>query len=136
MTKTSKGTRKNRKHKPGIPTKFEPGFVARLDGRTEIYKALRERFDDLADDLGGVADLSGIKRSLLERFVWLEVTLTTIEAGMATADDVKSMGDILPRWIQATNSLLGIGKVLGLERQMKPMDLKTYTASKGNGEEQ
>jgi hypothetical protein len=98
----------------------------KLDQRTEMARCLRDRFEGIATDLGGIDSLSGIQASLLERFVFLEATLAKLERDMAMAKDSKGTSEIVARWIQACNALLGIGKTLGLERQMKAIDLKTY----------
>ena len=128
-----KTNRKNASDKPKKPpAKFEPGFLAKLDGRTELCRALRDRFDSIATDLGGVAELSVIKTSLLERFLWLESALANLEHTMGTATDAKTVSEIMCRWIQGVNSLLGIAKVLGIERQQRTIDLSTYIAE-GNG---
>jgi hypothetical protein len=110
---------------------FEPGFLAKLDRRTEVARLLRERFDGIAADLGG--QLSGIQASLLERFVFLEASLMKLEAEMAKAKDAKTTSEIMARWTQACNALLGIGRTLGLERQMKALELDTYLATHNDG---
>ncbi len=73
--------------------------------------------------------MSGIKSSLLERFLWLESVLQKIESDMAKSTDGKSVSGMLGPWIQGCNSLLGIAKTLGIERQMKAIDLKSYIAN-------
>lgn len=107
---------------------YAPNFMDKLDQRTELCRALRTRFDSLASDLGGHAKLSGIKSSLLERFLFLESTLAKIESDMATATDAKTCSALLGPWIQACNSLLGIARTLGIERQARNIDLKSYIA--------
>lgn len=120
MPRVSKGTRVNRKTKPSeLEGAFVAGFISRLDGRTELAKALKSRFDSIADDLGGERELSALKLSLLERLVWLEATLSRIEADLANTNDPKSASETLARWIQAVNSFTGLCKTLGLERKMR-----------------
>lgn len=116
-----------------LPTAYAPGFLKQLDQRTELCRALRERFDSVAVDLGGAGELSGIKSSLLERFVFLEATLVRLEADMAEADDAKVASEIMARWIQACNALLGFAKTLGIERRAKRVDLRTYIADGAGG---
>ena len=111
-----------------VPATYTPNFLDKLDQRTELCRALRERFDSIANDLGGARELSGIKTSLLERFLWLESTLAKIESDMATATDAKASAGFLGPWIQGINSLLGIAKTLGIERVAKAIDLKSYVA--------
>ncbi len=110
-----KTDRKNGKHKlAGLPTKFRSGFLASLDNRTGLAKALRATYDAVVADVGGPAGLSRVKASLIERFCWLDATLQTIEHEMAagTIDRAEALG----RWIQAVNSLSGLAKVLGVHR--------------------
>lgn len=133
MPRVSRGTRINTHHKPGeLPTRYAPGFIATLDGRTELARLLRLRFDTIACDLGGADSLSSIKSSLLERFIWLEATLSRIEADLAATADPKASAELLSRWIQGCNSLLGIAKTLGIERQMQSVSLKTYVEAGGS----
>src|SRR5262245_26361411 len=117
MARVGKGTRTNRKRKPAeLPAKFAPGFVGTLDGRSLLARALRQRFEAIASDLGGEGELSALKVSLLERLVWLEAMLSKIESDLAGTTDAKAVSEILSRWIQAVNSFTGIAKTLGLER--------------------
>jgi hypothetical protein len=120
MPRVSAGTRVNRKLKPAsLPAKFAPGFLGELDGRTELARALKQRFEAIVSDLGGEAELSNLKTSLAERAVFLEAMLVKIESDLATANDPKAVAEILSRWIQAVNSFTGIAKTLGLERKLR-----------------
>src|SRR5262245_57244960 len=117
-----------------VPAAYVPGFIGKLDQRTELARLLRARFDSLATDLGGAESLSGIKASLLERLVFLEAALSRMEAEIAQAPDAKAAAEITARWVQATNALLGIAKTLGIERQAREVDLKTYVAANAAGD--
>lgn len=111
-----KTDRRNGKHKPqDAPARYTPGFSRNLDRRTEVYKRLAARFESLLADLGGTDNLSEMKLSLLERFVWLEDSLEKLEQAMTTADDPRLVADLSGRWTQAINSMQGIAKMLGLE---------------------
>jgi hypothetical protein len=132
-----KTTRKNVSRKPTtLPKKFQPGFLTTLDARTNIAKALRANRDEIVTDLGGLAEIGHIKLSLVERLCWLETVLQMLEDQMAGGAI-----DKLGVWIQAVNSLSGLAKVLGVERQQKTTDLRTYlsnsdgvqTNGQGNG---
>ncbi len=119
MPRVSRGTRTNQSHKGRVlPPKYTAGFLTTLDGRTELARGLRERFDSIVADLGGPGELSQIKASLVERFVWLEASLMSIEAAMAETTDPKQYADLVARWTQACNTLLGIGKSLGIDRKL------------------
>ncbi|QDT66370.1 hypothetical protein [Calycomorphotria hydatis] len=112
------------------PAKFEPGFLKNMDRRTEAARLLRERYFDLADDLGGIETLSGIKAGLLEQFVFLEHTLSRFASDMAATEDPAVYAAIQGRWTQAVNAYSGIATKLGLEKVAKEIDLKAYVAGK------
>jgi hypothetical protein len=120
MPRRSQGIRTNAKHKPAeLPAKVAPGFVDSLDGRSLLARALRQRFEAIATDLGGESELSALKASLLERLVWLEAMLGKIETDLAAAANAADASKTLAQWIQAVNSFTGIAKTLGLERSMR-----------------
>lgn len=133
MPRVSQGTRTNGKTKPStLPEAFVPGFLERMDGRSELCRALKARYDGLADDLGGAVELSGIKASLLERFVFLEASLVRIESDVTTAD-TKTAAELMSRWVQMCNSLLGFARLLGIERQVRTVDLRAYVDATSEG---
>jgi len=111
-----KNPRKYKPHKPQtVPAKFQVGFLSTLDGRTDLAKALRTNYQSIIDDIG--EQLSHVKTALVERFVWLEAVLQTLEHEMANGQTDKA--DALGRWTQSVNSLLGLARVLGIERSAK-----------------
>src|SRR5262245_21563039 len=102
-----------------VPAKFRTGFLAELDGRTDLAKALRANYDAIVADVGGKEDVGHVKAALVERFVWLEAILQTIEAGLVKGGIDKA--DALGKWIQAVNALSGLAKVLGVDRKARSM---------------
>ena len=62
-----------------------------------------------------------MKNVLVERFVWLQAILESLEQEMA-----KGQVDKLGVWIQAVNSLSGLAKTLGIERKTVVKDVDTY----------
>jgi hypothetical protein len=107
-----------------IPDRYAPGYLDKLDGRTAIAAAMRDRWNDLTTDLGGADRLSYAQRSLIERALWLEHWLHHQEKALAEGrvDDFDA-----GRWTQATNSLLGLYRTLGLERRTRDVtDLQSY----------
>lgn len=114
----SNGNGKGKGKSPDIPAKFEPGFISKLDGRTDIAKALRRNYEEIVTDIGELNEISHVKRSLIERFCWLEALLQTLEHEMATGQIDKT--EAIGRWIQAVNSLSGLAKVLGVEKKIRP----------------
>ncbi len=111
-----KTTRKNVVTKPQtVPPKFRAGFLAELDKRTDLAKALRANYEAIVADVGGIEDVGHVKGALIERFVWLEAILQSIEHEMVSGTTTKT--EAIGRWIQAVNSLSGLAKVLGVERK-------------------
>jgi hypothetical protein len=122
MTKpyVHKTDRRNCSHKPQtLPVTFQAGFLSTLDGRTDLAKALRANYATIVEDIGGQAEVGHVKSALVERFVWLEAILQTLEHEMAHGEIDK--GEALGRWIQAVNSLAGLARTLGVERRNKSM---------------
>lgn len=97
-----------------IPAQYEAGWLDQLDGRRNLSKQMRTRFDEVCTDLGGRDALSYMQRSLVERALWLEYWLAHQERELAKGADFD-----VSRWIQAANSLQGIYSRLGLERRAR-----------------
>jgi hypothetical protein len=115
-TYAPKTDRKNRSHKPQtLPATFKAGFLASLDKRTDLAKALRQNYDDIVKDIGGADEVGHVKAALIERFCWLETILQSIEHEMVSGETSRT--EAIGRWIQAVNSLSGLAKVLGVERK-------------------
>jgi hypothetical protein len=111
------------------PKVFEQGFLQKLDGRTVAFQALNDSFNELTADLGGVKGLSHIQLCLVERFVFLEYFLKSLEAKIASSP--KKSSRLIARWVQSLNCLIGLAKCVGLERRVKTVtNLKDYVLSK------
>jgi len=109
-----------------IPERFTPGYIDKLDGRTAIAVDMRARWTELTNDLGGADRLSYAQRSLVERALWIEHFIAIQEHALAAGGDA-DMG----RMTQATNSLLGLYRTLGLERRVKDVtSLASYIADR------
>jgi hypothetical protein len=114
--------RKSRKTKlVTLPAEYARGFIYALDRRTELARAVKEQFLAIAEDLGGLNSLSTIKRSLVEKFVWLSQVMNRLEGDMAQTTDPKASGELVARWTQAVNSLQGLARALGTERRASSM---------------
>src|SRR5262249_24872825 len=48
-----------------VPAKFRTGFLAELDGRTDLAKALRANYDAIVADVGGKDDVGHVKAALV-----------------------------------------------------------------------
>ena len=99
-----------------IPERYAPDFMDRLDKRTVLGRAVLERYQSVLSDLGGEDALTTIKRSLIRRFTWFEVMIEGMECRAAAGEGVD-----IGAWTQLTNSWLGIARMLGLERQARPL---------------
>ena len=95
------------------PSRFESGWLDRLDGRYGLARELRDRFHALTDDLGGAENLSYMQRSLCEHALWLDHWLHEQERALAES----RMADFdVGRWTQGLNALSGVLTKLGLKR--------------------
>lgn len=99
-----------------IPKKYTPDFMERLDMRTVLGKAVRDRYQAIVADLGGEEALATVRRSLVRRFVWFESMIEGIECQAAAGEAVD-----IGAWTQLVNSWLGIARMLGLERKARPI---------------
>lgn len=99
-----------------IPDRYTPDFAERLDRRTTIAKAIQGRIEAIESDLGGADALSHARRSLVRRVVWLEAIIEHTEQRLASGESVDLGGHT-----QAINSLLGLYRLLGLERRQRPV---------------
>ncbi len=100
-----------------IPDKYSPDFADRLDRRTNIAKAIIGRIEIIETDMGGAEVLSHARRSLVRRVVWLEAIIEHSEQRLATGKGIDLGGHT-----QAINSLLGLYRLLGLERRARPVE--------------
>lgn len=108
------------------PETMAPGDVQpeRIDGRCLAARTYRRALAELFADLGGEAALSFAERSLARRAVAFELWLGTVEARAMRGEDVTAF---MPVYSQATNTLLGLFRQLGIKRRPKEIpDLQTY----------
>jgi hypothetical protein len=68
-------------------------------------------------DMGGREALSHARRSLVRRVVWLEAIIEHSEQKLAAGEGIDLGGHT-----QAINSLLGLYRLLGLERRARPVE--------------
>ena len=110
-----------------ISAKYHGGWLSELDSRTTIAKDVRERYQALTEDLGGLPSLSYQQRSLAERSIWLEYWLSSQERELAEGKDFD-----VGKWVQAANGLQGIYAKLGLSRVSKDAtSLATFLKNRG-----
>lgn len=107
---------------PNPPERYSTDWLTALDGRTQVAQVLKQRQQELSDDLGGLTQLSYQQRALVDRALFLEFHLQQEEMKLATGQEFDS-----GRWVQATNALLGVFRTLGLQRQAKTLPaLRAY----------
>lgn len=110
-----------------VPERFKAGWLDDLDGRRTLARELRQRYQELTDDLGGADELSYQRRTLAERAIWLEYHLAQQEQALAREGEGFDAG----RWVQACNALVGLMKTLGLDRKARDVpSLSEYLAKK------
>jgi hypothetical protein len=96
-----------------IPERYSPDFMARLDKRTVLGKAISQRFETVATDCGGLDTLSHAKVGIIKRFLWMECTIEGFELRLAAGDQID-----LGSYTQLTNTWIGLARMLGLERKV------------------
>jgi|SRR5690554_749078 len=108
-----------------LPPQYSDDFIERMDGRTRIAQVVRSRYDALTSDLGGHDALSYTRRSLAKRAIYVEAAIEQQEAALSRGEPVD-----LGKVSVLTNSLIGLYKVLGLDRVAREVSLSDYIAAK------
>ncbi len=111
-----------------VPAAYREDFLAGLDGRTQVARELKARLIALQDDLGGEANLSYQQRSLAKRAIYLEARAESLEAAMASGQDIE-----LGQYIMAINAMVGLFRTLGLARHRREVSLNDYLQGQANG---
>lgn len=99
-----------------LPDNYRADWLTRLDKRTRVAKAVMARIVELESDAGGAETLSAARRSLIRHAAWLDAIVDSHELRLAAGEPVDVGG-----YTQALNSLLGLFRLLGLERKAKPV---------------
>lgn len=108
------------------PSRYAADWIDKLDGRTRLAQAARERLNALQADLGGVEALSYQRQSICRRVVFLEVLIEQREAELARGEEIDEA-----RHANNINTLTGLLKAIGLDRKARDVpDLATYLASR------
>jgi hypothetical protein len=97
-----------------VPAEFTPQWLASLDARTSVAQAMRARYLEITNDLGGEDSLSYLQKSLIARYMWAEFWIQQQEQSMAAGQEVD-----IGKYVQASNNLVGLSNRLGLERKAK-----------------
>jgi hypothetical protein len=108
-----------------VPKYARPGWLRRMDQRSRAARALSTRLLGIADDLGGLEHLSGIQRSLLERFIHAEALAVSLEESARGGEEFE-----LAHYLAVVDRVVRLGMTLGLTRAAKRMPtLREYIDS-------
>lgn len=120
-TDKQKTKRRRQSHKPELPTKFEPRFWADCDQRFAPVRAIKERYESLKTD---TACDSKQKDLMCQRAAFISIYLETMEC-----DALEGKAFNAGTHFQATNTLTGLLKSLGIDKQAKSVtDIRAYAA--------
>lgn len=97
-----------------LPARYSAGWFEAVDKRTKVWHAITPRLAALESDAGGAECLSHAKRSLIRRAVFLELLTETQELRFTRGEAVD-----VGAYTQSLNSLLGVYRMLGLERKQR-----------------
>jgi hypothetical protein len=98
-----------------LPDGYSANWLDKLDKRTKVARAVLERIAALEADAGGADALSAARRSLIRHAAWLDAIVDSHELRLAAGETLD-----VGAYTQALNSLLGLFRMLGLERRAKP----------------
>jgi len=128
---------KGQKHKNTkimrIPKPYEKGFLVGFDERTRLYANLHDSYISILDDLGGEENCSQVKTCLVEKFVWCQFMMQSLESRAALKiAQGKSPDRYFSKWLYASKTLNALAHRLGLERRAKLVssNLSTYIGKK------
>lgn len=99
-----------------LPDNYSADWLAKLDKRTKVAKAVLARIDALETDAGGADNLTAARRSLIRHAAWLDAIVDSHELRLAAGEQLD-----VGAYTQALNSLLGLFRLLGLERKARPV---------------
>lgn len=97
-----------------LPETYSSDWLARLDKRTKVARAVLARVTELESDAGGADALSAARRSLIRHAAWLDALVESYEMKLAAGEPID-----VGAFTQSLNSLLGLLRLVGLERRQK-----------------
>ena len=107
-----------------LPDNYHANWLDKLDKRTKIARAVLARIAALESDAGGSDSLSSVRRSLIRHAAWLDAIVDSHEMRLAQGEQLD-----IGAYTQALNSLLGLFRLVGLERRAKRAEgLQAYAA--------
>jgi hypothetical protein len=97
-----------------LPDGYSSSWMKRIDKRTKSARAVLNRIADLESDAGGADGISHAKRALIRRAAFIEAVCEGHELRLLKGEEI-DVGALT----QATNTLLGIYRMLGIDRRLK-----------------
>ena len=97
-----------------LPDDYSADWLTKLDKRTKVAKAVVARIEELESDAGGAESLSTVRRSLIRHAAWLDAIVESHELRLAAGQEVNTGA-----YTQSLNSLLGLYRLIGLERRTR-----------------
>ncbi len=102
-------------------------YISFLNCRKNPGLRLRRRLREIYADLGGEDRLSLMQKSLVERFVNIEVWQAGIEARLAGGEN---MDELIGSYLLSVTRTISLARTLGLKRQARDVTLESYVAGK------
>lgn len=99
-----------------LPDGYSADWLQKLDKRTRVARAVLARIRELEVDAGGADALSAVRRSLIRHAAWLDGIVESHELRLADGQEID-----VGAYTQALNSLIGLYRLLGLERRQRPV---------------
>ncbi len=96
-----------------LPKRYSRGFLTRIHNGTTLGRRLNSTFGSLVLDCGGADAMTTGKLMLVERLTFLQEFLSELEQNIA-ADPV-GKPELLGRWTQGINSMMGLVRTLKLD---------------------
>lgn len=133
----SKEKKKHKDYEHHLQTELLPchyprsGRLDKFDKRTKTYMILSTNYQAIIEDGGG--DLSRVKLSLIERFVFVQQYLRQLERRIIKCKKRKLRARLMRQWGYHVNSLLGLSKKIGLDkRRCKVVNLESYITAESS----
>jgi hypothetical protein len=110
-----------------LPTRYQEGYLDKMDKRTDLYKALDTNYQEIISDKGGIEGLSHVEVSLVERFIFLEHILRNLEQQIAMCSLPRKAMGLMKKWNGLIKSYTSLARLLGLEKRAKKVvSLESY----------
>lgn len=97
-----------------LPDSYSGDWLMKIDKRTKTARAVLGRIGELEADAGGAESLTAARRSLIRHAAWLDAIVDSHEIRLVAGDTIDTGA-----YTQALNSLIGLYRLIGLERKTK-----------------